>query len=44
MYHFPFMKDAQLDKDSGLTGGLTDVWLALPEFYLLQVDMGKLCL
>lgn len=42
MYHFPFIKDASLDKDSGPTDRLTDAWLALPDFYLLHVDIGKL--
>lgn len=31
-------------RDCDLTGQLTDVWLALPEFYLLQVDMGNIYL
>lgn len=40
MYYFPFIKHAYLDKDSGLMGQLTEVWLTLSGSYTLQ---GLIC-
>lgn len=40
MYYFPFIKHAYLDKDSGLMGQLTEVWLTLSGFYTLR---GLIC-
>lgn len=40
MYYFPFIKHAYLDKDSGLMGRLTEVWLTLSGFYPLR---GLIC-